>query len=52
MHWELILKEYKLFPYFEDKLKPAVIEDDLVLEGIIGIITVSIHDSCADYIAS
>uniref|UniRef100_A0A8D2Q5D6 Kinesin associated protein 3 n=1 Tax=Varanus komodoensis TaxID=61221 RepID=A0A8D2Q5D6_VARKO len=28
LDWELVLKEYKMVPYFKDKLKPAQQEDD------------------------
>uniref|UniRef100_V9KE49 Kinesin-associated protein 3-like protein n=1 Tax=Callorhinchus milii TaxID=7868 RepID=V9KE49_CALMI len=58
LDWELVLKEYNLVPYFKDKLKPAFIpdqsgvtEDDLVLEVVIMIGTVSMDDSCAAMLA-
>ncbi|KFO75388.1 Kinesin-associated protein 3, partial [Cuculus canorus] len=51
LDWELVLKEYKLVPYLKDKLKPGVAEDDLVLEVVIMIGTVSMDDSCAALLA-
>ncbi|XP_043941205.1 kinesin-associated protein 3 [Protopterus annectens] len=51
LDWELVLKEYKLVPYLKDKLKPGTAEDDLVLEVVIMIGTVSMDDSCAVMLA-
>uniref|UniRef100_A0A8C3XXJ8 Kinesin associated protein 3 n=1 Tax=Catharus ustulatus TaxID=91951 RepID=A0A8C3XXJ8_CATUS len=51
LDWELVLKEYKLVPYLKDKLKPGSAEDDLVLEVVIMIGTVSMDDSCAALLA-
>ncbi|XP_075793101.1 kinesin-associated protein 3 isoform X5 [Pelodiscus sinensis] len=51
LDWELVLKEYKLVPYLKDKLKPGSAEDDLVLEVVIMIGTVSMDDSCAAMLA-
>uniref|UniRef100_A0A8D2LBQ6 Kinesin associated protein 3 n=1 Tax=Varanus komodoensis TaxID=61221 RepID=A0A8D2LBQ6_VARKO len=51
LDWELVLKEYKMVPYFKDKLKPGSAEDDLVLEVVIMIGTVSMDDSCAALLA-
>ncbi|XP_006005529.1 kinesin-associated protein 3a isoform X2 [Latimeria chalumnae] len=52
LDWELVLKEYKLVPYLKDRLKPAgSAEDDLVLEVVIMIGTVSMDDSCAALLA-
>ncbi|EPQ08640.1 Kinesin-associated protein 3 [Myotis brandtii] len=51
LDWELVLKEYKLVPYLKDKLKPGTAEDDLVLEVVIMIGTVSMDDSCAALLA-
>ncbi|XP_018112210.1 kinesin-associated protein 3 L homeolog isoform X1 [Xenopus laevis] len=51
LDWELVLKEYKLVPYLKDKLKPGLAEDDLVLEVVIMIGTVSTDDSCAALLA-
>ncbi|OXB84249.1 UNVERIFIED_CONTAM: hypothetical protein H355_007132 [Colinus virginianus] len=55
LDWELVLKEYKLVPYLKDKLKPGLYkgsaEDDLVLEVVIMIGTVSMDDSCAALLA-
>ncbi|XP_077308725.1 kinesin-associated protein 3 isoform X1 [Lithobates pipiens] len=51
LDWELVLKEYKLVPYLKDKLKPGAAEDDLVLEVVIMIGTVSMDDSCAALLA-
>ncbi|MEJ1270266.1 kinesin-associated protein 3 [Cricetulus griseus] len=51
LDWELVLKEYKLVPFLKDKLKPGAAEDDLVLEVVIMIGTVSMDDSCAALLA-
>ncbi|XP_010220179.1 PREDICTED: kinesin-associated protein 3, partial [Tinamus guttatus] len=51
LDWELVLKEYTLVPYLKDKLKPGSAEDDLVLEVVIMIGTVSMDDSCAALLA-
>ncbi|XP_063283190.1 kinesin-associated protein 3 isoform X1 [Pelobates fuscus] len=51
LDWELVLKEYRLVPYLKDKLKPGSAEDDLVLEVVIMIGTVSMDDSCAALLA-
>ncbi|EHB12745.1 Kinesin-associated protein 3, partial [Heterocephalus glaber] len=51
LDWELVLKEYKMVPYLKDKLKPGAAEDDLVLEVVIMIGTVSMDDSCAALLA-
>ncbi|CAH6789387.1 Kifap3 [Phodopus roborovskii] len=51
LDWELVLKEYKLVPFLKDKLKPGTAEDDLVLEVVIMIGTVSMDDSCAALLA-
>uniref|UniRef100_A0A8C5QMW2 Kinesin associated protein 3 n=1 Tax=Leptobrachium leishanense TaxID=445787 RepID=A0A8C5QMW2_9ANUR len=51
LDWELVLKEYNLVPYLKDKLKPGSAEDDLVLEVVIMIGTVSMDDSCAALLA-
>ncbi|KAJ6653859.1 hypothetical protein lerEdw1_008607 [Lerista edwardsae] len=51
LDWELVLKEYKMVPYLKDKLKPGSAEDDLVLEVVIMIGTVSMDDSCAALLA-
>uniref|UniRef100_A0A8C7K7Z2 Kinesin-associated protein 3a n=1 Tax=Oncorhynchus kisutch TaxID=8019 RepID=A0A8C7K7Z2_ONCKI len=47
LDWELVLKEYNLVPYLKDHLKPGSAEDDLILEVVIMIGTVSMDDSCA-----
>ncbi|KAL4635070.1 kinesin-associated protein 3-like [Arapaima gigas] len=49
--WELVLKEYNLVPYLKDHLKPGSAEDDLILEVVIMIGTVSMDDSCAAMLA-
>ena len=51
LDWELVLKEYKLVPFLKDKLKLGAAEDDLVLEVVIMIGTVSMDDSCAALLA-
>ncbi|KAM8889925.1 LOW QUALITY PROTEIN: kinesin-associated protein 3a [Synchiropus picturatus] len=51
LDWELVLKEYKLVPYLKERLKPGSAEDDLVLEVVIMIGTVSLDDSCAAMLA-
>ncbi|KAM4574635.1 kinesin-associated protein 3a isoform 1-T1 [Fundulus diaphanus] len=51
LDWELVLKEYNLTPYLKDRLKPGSAEDDLILEVVILIGTVSMDDSCAAMLA-
>ncbi|XP_047230574.1 kinesin-associated protein 3a isoform X2 [Girardinichthys multiradiatus] len=51
LDWELVLKEYNLVPYLKDRLKPGSAEDDLILEVVILIGTVSMDDSCAAMLA-
>ncbi|XP_059503830.1 kinesin-associated protein 3a isoform X4 [Stegostoma tigrinum] len=51
LDWKLVLEEYKLVPFLKDKLKPGSTEDDLVLEVVIMIGTVSMDDSCAAMLA-
>ncbi|KAI3369129.1 hypothetical protein L3Q82_026092, partial [Scortum barcoo] len=51
LDWALVLKEYNLVPYLKDRLKPGSAEDDLILEVVIMIGTVSIDDSCAAMLA-
>ncbi|KAG7487580.1 hypothetical protein MATL_G00024970 [Megalops atlanticus] len=51
LDWELVLKEYNLVPYLKDRLKPGSAEDDLILEVVIMIGTVSMDDSCAAMLA-
>ncbi|KAA0708481.1 Kinesin-associated protein 3 [Triplophysa tibetana] len=51
LDWELVLKEYNLVPYLKDHLKPGCAEDDLILEVVIMIGTVSMDDSCAIMLA-
>ncbi|XP_028823720.1 kinesin-associated protein 3a [Denticeps clupeoides] len=51
LDWELVLKEYNLVPYLTEHLKPGSAEDDLVLEVVIMIGTVSMDDSCAAMLA-
>ncbi|XP_045543832.1 kinesin-associated protein 3a isoform X2 [Salmo salar] len=47
LDWELVLKEYNLVPYLKDHLNPGSAEDDLILEVVIMIGTVSMDDCCA-----
>ncbi|XP_061681081.1 kinesin-associated protein 3a isoform X3 [Syngnathoides biaculeatus] len=51
LDWALVLKEYNLVPYLKDRLKPGAAEDDLILEVVILIGTVSMDDSCAAMLA-
>ncbi|CAJ1059475.1 LOW QUALITY PROTEIN: kinesin-associated protein 3-like [Xyrichtys novacula] len=51
LDWALVLKEYNLLPYLMDRLKPGTAEDDLILEVVIMIGTVSMDDSCAAMLA-
>ncbi|XP_011614632.1 kinesin-associated protein 3 isoform X2 [Takifugu rubripes] len=51
LEWELVLKEYNLVPYLKDKLKPGSAEDDLMLEVVIMIGTVSMDKTCATMLA-
>ncbi|XP_072244923.1 kinesin-associated protein 3a [Leuresthes tenuis] len=51
LDWALVLKEYNLVPYLKDRLKPGLAEDDLILEVVIMIGTVSMDDSCAALLA-
>ncbi|XP_062411841.1 kinesin-associated protein 3a [Sardina pilchardus] len=51
LDWELVLKEYNLVPYLTERLKPGSAEDDLILEVVIMIGTVSMDDSCAAMLA-
>uniref|UniRef100_A0A7N8YB68 Kinesin-associated protein 3a n=1 Tax=Mastacembelus armatus TaxID=205130 RepID=A0A7N8YB68_9TELE len=51
LDWELVLKEYNLVPYLKNRLKPGSAEDDLILEVVIMIGTVSTDDSCAAMLA-
>uniref|UniRef100_A0A3Q3EFE7 Kinesin-associated protein 3a n=1 Tax=Labrus bergylta TaxID=56723 RepID=A0A3Q3EFE7_9LABR len=51
LDWALVLKEYNLVPYLKDRLKPGAAEDDLILEVVIMIGTVSMDDSCAAMLA-
>ncbi|XP_061594997.1 kinesin-associated protein 3a [Cololabis saira] len=51
LDWALVLTEYDLVPYLKDKLTPGSAEDDLILEVVILIGTVSSNDSCAAMLA-
>ncbi|XP_061587967.1 kinesin-associated protein 3-like [Cololabis saira] len=51
LDWELVLKEYNLVPYLKDRLKPGSAEDDLILEVVILMGTVSMDDACAAMLA-
>nr|XP_046246978.1 kinesin-associated protein 3a isoform X2 [Scatophagus argus] len=51
LDWELVLREYNLVPYLKDRLKPGSAEDDLILEVVIMIGTVSMDDACAAMLA-
>ncbi|XP_060922963.1 kinesin-associated protein 3-like [Limanda limanda] len=47
LDWELMLKEYNLLPYLQDRLLPGLAQDDFVLDVVIMIGTVSMNDACA-----
>ncbi|RVE62035.1 hypothetical protein OJAV_G00173320 [Oryzias javanicus] len=51
LDWELVLKEYNLVPFLKNRLKPGSADDDLILEVVIMIGTVSIDDACAVMLA-
>ncbi|XP_030628420.1 kinesin-associated protein 3a isoform X2 [Chanos chanos] len=51
LDWEMVLREYNLVPYLKDHLKPGCAEEDLILEVVILIGTVSMDDSCAAMLA-
>ncbi|CAL8306648.1 unnamed protein product [Lota lota] len=51
LDWELVLKEYHLVPYLKDRLKPGSAEDDLVLEVVIMLGTISMDDAGAAMLA-
>ncbi|XP_043984332.1 kinesin-associated protein 3a isoform X2 [Gambusia affinis] len=51
LDWELVLREYDLVPYLKRRLKPGSAEDDLILEVVVLIGTVSMDDSCAAMLA-
>ncbi|TSK49630.1 Kinesin-associated protein 3 [Bagarius yarrelli] len=51
LDWELLLREYNLVPFLKERLKPGSAEDDLILEVVILIGTVSMDDSCAAMLA-
>ncbi|XP_042369134.1 kinesin-associated protein 3a [Plectropomus leopardus] len=51
LDWALVLTEYNLVPYLKKRLKPGSAEDDLILEVVIMIGTVSMDDSCAAMLA-
>ncbi|XP_029355317.1 kinesin-associated protein 3a isoform X2 [Echeneis naucrates] len=51
LDWAMVLKEYNLVHYLKDRLKPGSAEDDLILEVVNMIGTVSMDDSCAAMLA-
>ncbi|KAM8838685.1 kinesin-associated protein 3-like isoform 1-T1 [Synchiropus picturatus] len=51
LDWELVLKEYNLVPFLKEKLRHGSAEDDLILEVVILIGTVSMDDACAAMLA-
>ncbi|CAK6977724.1 kinesin-associated protein 3a isoform X1 [Scomber scombrus] len=51
LDWALVLQDYNLVPYLKNRLKPGSAEDDLILEVVIMIGTVSMDDSCAALLA-
>ncbi|XP_037837190.1 kinesin-associated protein 3a isoform X2 [Kryptolebias marmoratus] len=52
LDWALVLEEYSLVPYLKNQLKPGSAEDDLILEVVILIGTMSMDDSCAAMLAN
>ncbi|XP_015247076.1 PREDICTED: kinesin-associated protein 3 [Cyprinodon variegatus] len=52
LNWELVLKEYHLVPYMTEKLRAVSNEDDLLLELVVLIGTVSKDESCAAMLVS
>ncbi|XP_072555629.1 kinesin-associated protein 3a isoform X1 [Paramormyrops kingsleyae] len=51
LDWELVLREYDLVPYLKEHLKPGSTEDDLILDVVILLGTVSMDDACAAMLA-
>uniref|UniRef100_A0A3Q4BNN2 Uncharacterized protein n=1 Tax=Mola mola TaxID=94237 RepID=A0A3Q4BNN2_MOLML len=51
LDWALVLNKYNLVSYLKDRLKPGSAEEDLILEVVIMIGTVSMDDSCAALLA-
>uniref|UniRef100_A0A3P8UMC3 Kinesin-associated protein 3a n=1 Tax=Cynoglossus semilaevis TaxID=244447 RepID=A0A3P8UMC3_CYNSE len=51
LDWALVMEEYNLMPFLKNRLKPGSAEDDLMLEVVIMIGTVSTDDSCAAMLA-
>ncbi|XP_039632290.1 kinesin-associated protein 3-like [Polypterus senegalus] len=51
MNWELVLTKYNLIPFFKHHLKPGLAEDDMILEVVIMIGTVSLDPCCASMLA-
>lgn len=51
LDWEQVLREFNLVPYLTERLKPGSAEDDLILEVVIMIGTVSMDDSSAAMLA-
>ncbi|XP_078603734.1 kinesin-associated protein 3-like isoform X3 [Branchiostoma floridae x Branchiostoma japonicum] len=47
LNYELLLQEYDLVSFIKDKLKPGNAEDDVVLETVILVGTVSTDEDCA-----
>ncbi|XP_037553715.1 kinesin-associated protein 3a [Nematolebias whitei] len=51
LDWALVLEEYSLVPYLKDRLRPGSAEDDLILEVVVLIGTMSADGSCAASLA-
>ncbi|XP_070538501.1 kinesin-associated protein 3-like isoform X1 [Ptychodera flava] len=51
LDYELLLKEYDLVPWIKERLQPGAAEDDMVLEVVILVGTVTSDDSCAAMLA-
>nr|XP_018668779.1 kinesin-associated protein 3 isoform X1 [Ciona intestinalis] len=51
INYEAILKKYELLPFLQKTLRPGHVEDDLVLEAVVLIGTISTDSSCAEILA-
>ncbi|XP_013856810.1 kinesin-associated protein 3, partial [Austrofundulus limnaeus] len=47
LDWALILQEYGLLPYLKDRLRPGSVEDNLILEVVVLMGTMSMDGPCA-----
>uniref|UniRef100_H2YG61 Kinesin-associated protein 3 n=1 Tax=Ciona savignyi TaxID=51511 RepID=H2YG61_CIOSA len=51
INYEVILNKYQLLPFLQNTLKPGHAEDDLVLEAVVLIGTISTDSNCAAILA-